>query len=399
MRFFLSLTQSIQMVTLLSGCLIFIGCTPKTSSEKNLELHYTIEECQGCHFSERTKEQKTYSSGLKHWTDEQCFGCHQEIHDVAKSVQHHKKDDRIITVGVSKKRLMEMKDHPLPYLNTPENPIEASKHLRFNQASLLRFLKQPSGVCHTEGCRAPKMMAYPNISAQDLAKINFFAKKSLPKELREEQQGQVPQGKKLFSQICTACHQTSTLSGYNAVGLSAFSAQWIYLYVQGKVTHKTPRVMPKFSISKQDSHNLYAFFQSKRKEQSQKLHKSVQTIKQSWEALPSTPVDKQASDYFEKHFWRDGGCVHCHAGDGRAGKFFDMRDDASTHQWLTTANSYQLYERLMIKKYEQKHGLGYQVPGMPMTGSALPDRMVQYLGQWLKNQCVSSNKNCQPIRR
>ena len=60
-----------------------------------------------------------------------------------------------------------------------------------------------------------------------------------------------------------------TLSGYDAVGLSLFSAYWIHGYANGKLQHEKKRNMPKVILNHIESNHLYAFFQVQRYQRQQ----------------------------------------------------------------------------------------------------------------------------------
>ena len=204
----------------------------------------------------------------------------------------------------------------------------------------------------------------------------------------------IQQGKHIFESTCKSCHMTSQMSGYNAVAMSLFSADWIHQYVNGKVVRPSAspeqRQMPTFHISKKDAASLRAYFQSRRKTQEMKLDKAVALVQKDWEALSSKPIPKVAKQYIWGRFWRDGGCVHCHEIEGRAQTQFDT-SHRGLKRWLQQGNPEELYFRLATRRYEAQFGIGAKKPGMPMTGDPLPAPFVKMVGRWLKSGCVDPN--------
>ena len=95
-------------------------------------------------------------------------------------------------------------------------------------------------------------------------------------------------------------------------------------------------------------------------------------------------------------FWRNAGCVHCHAGEGRAARQFNMSSDQQTMAYLQApSHQFEVYKRLMIRHDEAELGLGFTTAGMPMTGAPLPRKFIRKLAQWMKSDCLNQNNTAQ----
>jgi mono/diheme cytochrome c family protein/cytochrome c553 len=369
------------------------------STSQNRSVEFEIQECAGCHFESRTVSQGVIEFGLQKWTDSNCYGCHLEIDDIAKHVQKNKHHESNIGLPISNERLRNMKTHPLPYLNTPLDPFHADGIVRINQMTALRFLKQPTGQCSVDGCQAPKMMAYGDLDLKGWLTIQQALKLSLPPESDEEHRGHVQQGERIFQKHCRACHQNSTVSGYDAVGLSLFASDWLYQYATGKTEYRQPRAMPTLPITKSDSIDLYAYFQQQRnlRKYSQQSSGFEEKTKVSFHQVKDESLNNQRlNHYFTHKFWLDAGCVHCHAAKGRAKTQFNMENDVSILTYLKSPkHQFELYKRLKIRHLEAEYGLGYSKSGMPMTGSPLPDKLIFKLTQWMKSGCMDHQSQVQ----
>lgn len=328
-------------------------------------------ECQGCHGPQRQVAASRFANGFGHWRDSQCFGCHAEITDVARNIRQGKQDRRYVALPVEEARLADLAQHGMPYLHAPAQPIRPG---RFDASALLQFLQRPHGRCHGAGCQAPAMMAYPALTAADLKSWQQNVSKSSPA-------GQARRGGILFSQQCAKCHD-GRQAPYDVSELSLFSASWLQNY-----WHK-PAATAGFraELSMQDSADLLAFFRGARQQRQQQLDQQMTAVDSSWRQLTATPVSEANIRYLWQHFWRDANCVHCHGIEGRARQRFDV-SDAGLRTYLQQGHAKQLFYRLKIRQLEQQYGIGAAVPGMPMSGAALPDPVIHLLGRWMKQGC------------
>jgi cytochrome c2 len=359
---------------------------------QNVKLPLMLQECLGCHQQERHQPVARFPNGFGKWQDSQCYGCHQEISEVAANLAAGKNDKRYLSLPVSDERLKVLAEHPMPYLQAPRDMLQQG---RTDVASLLQFLQRPHGRCEkpatTAGktaltkttasdsttantaavCTAPAMMAYPSLTASDLQHFQRFISAATP-------EGNSNQGQQLFNAQCKSCHQHSNTSGYNSVALSLFAADWLQQY-----QHKAGN---NYQLSAEESADLTAFFNNERSQKQQQLDKAVGALGSSWQHLKARQLAPPEIAYLWQHFWRDANCVHCHGIEGRAKNKFDTSEQG-IKSYLKAGKGAQLYYRLKIRQLEQQHGIGAAVPGMPMTGAALPDPFINLVGGWLKAGC------------
>lgn len=340
-----------------------------------------LQECQGCHFSQRSESEGVFASGFGRWSDEQCFGCHQEITQVAANLKKGVADKRYYGLPVSDKRLKALDTHPMSYLDAPTQPFHQNQQTKVSANSLAGYLRRPHGECNTKGCKAPPMMAYPLLKDLQLAEI-------LP--VIEVDSSLQQAGEAVFNTKCSTCHQTSQPSGYNPVALSLFSADWIYSYANGNHRPKDTQ-MPKIALSKAEASQLTSYFLTQRQRQELALDKAQAVLFSNYQALSDKPLPAPMVNYIWQGFWRDTGCVHCHSIEGRAHEKFDT-SIAGIKGWLSNNSPFALYERLAIRTLEAKHGIGAQTPGMPMTGEPLPEHLINLIGRWLRAGCADTRQ-------
>lgn len=399
-------TYMVAFVVIVAGCLLI----KSASVNSNRSFEWVRSECNGCHFNQRNIPPKKFKSGQSNWSDEYCYGCHKDIDDIAYNKRNNIYDYRYVSLPVEDQRLMGMGDNPLPYLNAPLLPhlhpsemgagrAESGGIARVNIVSLSSFLNRPTGKCNGNGaCEAPTMVAYTGLSDVEIRKINP-ALSEIPDETVGEKNGDIKKGRGVFSEKCIFCHSDSVASSYDAVGLSRFSAQWIYRYANGlkisTVSAANARNMPILALTDSEANNLYAFFKQKKKGRVLKLEKDRNLLAEKFNALPNSGVSAEFKKYMWTRFWRDAGCVHCHGLDGRARNKLNSDRDG-LENWLTSATPEDLYFRLATRDLEKKHGVGASLPGMPMTGSPLPQQLIDLIGIWIKEGCINEDnkKKC-----
>lgn len=349
------------------------------------------QECHGCHFDNRMKPVGTLPNGSRKWTDQKCVACHTEIDEIAYNYRNKISDPRYVALPVKDKRLESMEKYPLSYLHAPIWPMFEKQTVRVNRKTLAKFLNAPHGTCDGNSCNAPKMMAYTNISEDEVIAINEHLG-AIPNESDLEVKGSIKKGEALFKQSCSMCHGNSQLSGYNANAMSLFSADWIHQYANGKAVEG--RTMPKLPISRHDAHDLYAYFQHSRSENEKALAKAVSQVSADFEQLPKGSIPPKALTYIWNRLWRDTGCVHCHGIEGRAKEVFNMAGKEHIEQWLSENDPSILYQRLAIREKEKEFGMGATPAGMPATGRPLPKPLIKLLGIWIKSGCPNEkNEN------
>ncbi|WP_330959958.1 hypothetical protein [Photobacterium sp. 53610] len=342
------------------------------------------QECHGCHFENRMKPVGTMPNGSRKWTDQKCVACHTEVDEIARNYRNHIHDPRYVALPVKDERLQSMEKYPLSYLNAPVWPIFEKQTARVNRKTLTKFLNTPHGTCSGGKCAAPKMMAYTGIHENDVISLSKHLD-AIPAESEMERQGAKSKGLKLFENNCVMCHGSSQLTGYNAAAMSLFSADWIYLYANGKSVEG--RTMPKLSVSRHDAYDLYAYFQDARAKNEKALAEAIQQIDLNFDQLPQGTIPPKALHFIWNRLWRDGGCVHCHGIDGRAKDAFSMANRRDIERWLREKDAKTLYQRLAIREKEQKFGMGANPAGMPATGRPLPNQLIKLLGIWIKSGC------------
>ncbi|QUJ68854.1 c-type cytochrome [Photobacterium sp. GJ3] len=317
------------------------------------------------------------------------------IDDIAQNYRNKVHDPRYVALPVKDERLESMAKYPLPYLNAPMWPVFENQTVRVNRKTLVNFLNAPHGTCSDDACAAPKMMAYTGISEIDVLAISEHFS-AIPAETQREQQGSVQRGKTLFDQKCATCHDASQPSGYNATAMSLFSAHWIEQYANGELGAR--RTMPKLSISRQDAHDLYAYFQDSRASREKELAQAVAKIESQFDQISEGNLSAKARFYIWNRFWRDTGCVHCHGIEGRAKDAFSMANRGDIAHWLNESDASTLYRRLAIKQKEQAFGMGAIPAGMPATGQPLPPQLLSLIGVWIQSGCPDekNEKICIP---
>ncbi len=396
-----ALKKAVLCSTVLLSTLLFSATASALPNNANAPL--LLQECLGCHQQERHQPVARFPNGFGKWQDSQCYGCHQEITAVAANLAAGKKDDRYLSLPVSDERLKVLANHPMPYLKAPRDMLLTG---RTDLSSLLQFLQRPHGRCDqsatlagrgnaaspaqaqsatpsggvkktdTTLCTAPAMMAYPTLTAADLSHFSSFIGV-------ESTEGNSNNGQQLFAANCAGCHQHSNNSGYNSEALSLFARDWIAQY-----QHKAGN---SYQMSPLESADLVAFFNNERNSKQQKLDQAVANLGLSWQQLKARQLAEPEIAYLWQHFWRDANCVHCHGIEGRAKDKFDT-SEAGIKRYFKAGKGAQLYYRLKIRQLEQQHGMGASVPGMPMTGAALPDPFINLVGGWLKAGCPDQQR-------
>ncbi|WP_299004329.1 cytochrome c [uncultured Shewanella sp.] len=367
--------------------LISFGCIANSSNE--------IKECNGCHTSNRLKPYEYFPNGFGKWEDQQCYGCHQEITDIAIKFNSGLKDKRYFALPVSDHKLKLIAGNHLSYLDGPIYPIKNIPG-RLSLFSLQRFLKRPFGQCHYNGCNAPVMMAYPLIDKEKLTVYNDKVSKENIFELqggvsKEEKEKNINIGREIFEKKCVSCHKYSSISGYDSVGLSLFSKKWIYSYANNlhDMEH-IKREMPAIKLSEVESEQLVRYFFNQREAREVELDNLLQSIPDKFNKNDNTPLSKSESFYLWNRLWRDNNCVHCHEIKGRANDAFDTSASGLT-AWLKENNPFDIYSRLVTRRYEAQLGIGASKPGMPMTKEPVSEQVISLLSRWIKNGCLDLN--------
>ena len=400
--------KNLLLLVVLSVLSTYAWATDKSSNS-------VVQECFGCHTKAREIVEGLFPSGFHQWKDTQCYGCHAEFVEIAKNKVAGHYDPRQTSLPIREKRLDAMAiDRPLPYLNANMMPLKSTDKNRISHQGLLSFLRRPFGVCQNNSCSAPQMMAYPNLTPADIESIfsqfngnkritssgenrrlNAALGPSEPDDLLAESLVGSLTGNQLFTSKCASCHQDGQVSGYDQVGLSLFSAQWIFNYANGLSGDKSKRRMPVVNITTAEANKLAKSFSLKRQQQEALVDNSYPEIARQYAQLPTKTTPKALLNYIWKSFWRDGGCIHCHGIEGRAKLAFESTQDG-LKTWLAKNDAMALYQRLAIKKYEEKYAMAAHQSGMPMTGSPLPDPLIQMIGIWIKGGCqdLMATFNC-----
>lgn len=337
-----------------------------------------VSECTGCHFEVRSQPSSRLSNGFGRWKDAHCYGCHQEIDEISRHHQYGIHDPRYFTLPVTDQRLKMMDKYPLPYLNAPLN-LSAPEVKRFSKLGLMQYLKRPLGRCKQgEDCLASTMMAYPTVTLSDINKLGF----TFGTSVKDGQAGTHAQGKIRYQAMCASCHEQSNKSKYSPAYLAMFSIERIasYKHEEQAINQTVTR------LSQIELEQLAAYFQFTRLQKEQALDSEIAEIAKAYKQLPQKPLKEKERQYLWTSFWRDGGCVHCHGIEGRAKQRFDT-SKTGVEKYLSSNRGYSIYLRLNLKALEQKHGIGAPIPGMPMTGNALPPAIIQLIGRWLKSGC------------
>lgn len=409
------------------------------------DLQPLVSECQGCHGANRAEPPSRFSNGFGRWQDQQCFGCHQEIVEVANHRAAGVHDPRYLSLPVADARLQQLSQQPLPYLQAPRQlanhaalTAAESSPARFTDTSLLQFLRRPAGRCAEsssngtadnpapaakvdveQSCSAPLMMAYPQANAALLqalvgtvftdpvtgvAESDRADASNLGALQPRPQFGQVD-----YQQRCQSCHQQSAFSRVSAVtgrvaalhhgraplhdvalrhdaaGLALFTPEWLQMLAANVANHP--------DVDAQQALDLHAYFQQVRATREQQVDAAVAKLYQAnWPAQPdpalSKPLSVRETQYLWRNFWRDAGCVHCHGIEGRAKQHFDVSADG-IERYIGQRRIAQLYFRLQTRTIEQQQGIGASMPGMPMTGAALPKPLINLIGRWIQNGCAT----------
>lgn len=385
-------------------------------------------ECQGCHTESRLQPRARLANGFGKWQDHQCVGCHFEITDIARNRARGIADARYLSLPVTDEKLALISRSAMPYLNAPQSPWrlanskdhdafvdEVGAFLRPGTAAFLpkappstgksntassidvprldddglwHFLRRPHGRCDDNGCQAPTMMAYPQLEKAEMAKVvpwplNHNSATQDPKmrpaglAQSSAQDQAVVQGQALYQQRCQGCHDKDAKARYDAVGLAMFDVRWLM---------QIPHQQQPFSLTAADANALADFFKWQRQQRQQQVDTALTTLESSWQQVKTTPLSAGEARYLWRDFWRDAACVHCHGIEGRARLRFNS-DEAPLREYLRRGQGKQIYYRLKIRHIEQRLGMSAAIPGMPMTGAALPEPFIELVGRWLKTGC------------
>lgn len=348
--------------------IIFIEC-----SVAHADIHIDMGECVSCHFDSRSLVSDHFPTGFGKWDNSQCYGCHEELTEVSLSYLQGKKDKRFSSLPMSDSRIHKLENEPLPYLNAPKNPLVKAKNQRMDSKTLQAYLTRPHGKCMQNGtCEAPKMMAYPMNEPNISMEILIDDKKA-------------SLGGDVFKDKCQNCHEYSGSTGYDAVGLSLFSQDWILFYSNMEENKIQGKTMPAVPINEAQSAALYHYFQKSRDEREQKtdrlVHNVINNFQNQNNMLPANQIE-----YMWSQFWRDSDCVHCHSIGGRAGKAFDTNIDGIV-SWLSENDPRELVDRTLTRLVEEETGMAAEIPGMPMSGKPLTPFAITLLDTWIKMGC------------
>jgi len=381
----------------LFALILLAGLTGQALEEKATE-------CVGCHTAQRTIPQSRFGNGLGRWTDAHCYGCHAELNDVARMRHRRQPDPRYVAVPVREERLARMATtEPLSYMMAPERvePPTASPP-RIAWERLAAFLKRPSTLSHTGGQRAPRMMAYPDLTAQEAreagrvlgirqARVSAPATRLSPQERK--------QAETLWATRCVACHGgEQLLAGRTAVTLGIYTPEWLQAYAANKVSSPTggERAMPEVPLDLKEARLLYRLFGELRVEAEREVDTAVEKLR-----LDAAPLPAQVSPDFIRHLWgsflREATCVHCHATSPRAARAFTATEDG-LRRYLREQGGAKFWSRLATRRVEARHGLVAEKPGMPMAGAPLSDETLSLIARWVLDGCRDPNgqRACKP---
>ncbi len=340
-------------------------------------------ECTGCHSVQRSQPKGgKLANGFGQWSDLQCYGCHAEITDVARNWAAGKTDDRFYALPVSDASLKRISTHGMAYLTTPEN-----WHLhRYDHMRLQLFLAQPVRINPLQESRFPLMVANGEFLKSDTL---------LPKINKAKAQA----GGAIFAAKCMSCHGDITpVSGRSRLSLFAFDEKWLYRYANkmdaGFHASQKPRVMPLVSLTHAEANSVYEYLGDSYIHQKEELRAAVDRIVAP--SAPSKSISAAQVDYIWTSFFRDAACVHCHAIEGRAKMKFDLSNNMTLGVWLSTNDPYKLWRRLEIRELENRYGIGFSEPGMPMTGAPLPESFRKLIYHWISSGCLDQYQkiNC-----
>lgn len=357
-----------------------------------------VEECYGCHSAKRMKPiDGLFPNGFGHWRDSQCYGCHREINDIALNVSNNIFDKRLFALPVSKQRLKQLIQYPLSYMHAPKNIIFSINGIpRYDSNRLLRFLRQPVSL---NKIKIPytSMLAYPSLNQKELGKVikTLNNNQPLPESSFNLIKKNTAQATKIWNQQCKNCHETS-MTPYDKQGLSLFSADWIYNYVNGFIqVPGKKRNMPVLNIDKATAKGLKSSFSYVYETAQHSLTKAIQKIPNK-PIKQSQKINEKAVNYIWNRFFRDGMCVHCHGIEGRAKQHFDTSSQASISNWLKENSPWKIWRRLETRAYEIKSGIQAPTPGMPMAAPALPKPMRELFATWAHHDCpdLSGKNHC-----
>lgn len=339
-----------------------------------------VQECLGCHTEHRENAPSYFTNGFGRWKDNQCFGCHKQIHEVSENYRHGINDSRYVSLPVTDKRLLQMEQYPLPYLNAPQQ-LSAKKVQRFSRQGLIRFLRRPDGKCDAQNiCKAPTMMVYPTINEQDLESMGI----TTSDETISTSEDVIKLGESLYMSNCQVCHRNGGQSKYDSVGLSLFSQSRLGLY-----QHKEGAINALLhGIDYEQRAALQAYFISTRTTRESIIDNQMKQVTLGFDAIEARKLSLKERNYIWGSLWRDGGCVHCHGIEGRAQEKFDTSTSGLT-KYLKAGHGRNIYYRLRIKELEHKYGMSAGLPGMPMTGMPLPPAVINLVGRWIKAGCQS----------
>jgi mono/diheme cytochrome c family protein len=350
-------------------------------------------ECTGCHTARRNHPVSRFGGGLGRWNDSQCFGCHAELNDVAAKHARGEDDVRYYGAPVSEERLNQMAKVPLSYGGAPEK-LEAGKVPRLSLEGLAGFLRRPAGISFSEGNRAPRMMAYPTLSARDLKAIGALFKVGPGRVMPAS----AAKGERVWAERCAACHSgPRPLSGRGAAALTMFTPQWMHAYAAGTATgvRAEERKMPTVPLTLSESADIAAWLKEERARQEKALDEKVAQLR--IDDVPAGAVPPGFVTYLWGRFFRDATCVHCHSTSPRAAKAFTA-DAEGLAEYLKRKPGSELWRRLELRAHEAAASLGAREPGMPMAGAELPREVRDLIGRWAKAGCADPEgaKHCAP---
>lgn len=379
---------------------IVTATQPKASPDLDGHEHASklTQECTGCHTDARGQPTARFANGLGRWRDDQCYGCHAEINEVATAVAGGVEDARYFALPVSKAKLNRFAQRPLAYMNAPQH-IAAPGVARISLAGLGEFLRRPARLSESAGTRAPRMLAYPSLQAQELEQIaqlmGVDSHESLPAEWNADadERRRIAE---LWTRQCAPCHMDDKpVSGRSAAGLSLYTPDWIFAYANGHAPNvHERRAMPTIPLTREDATGLYYQLRELRKRAEASLDARTEGL-----SMDLAAADAKVSDAFVSYLWgdffRDATCVHCHATSPRASEAF-RADAHGLAEYLKRKSGTDFWRRLEIRALEAEYGLVAHTPGMPMAGVELPEPLRRQIGTWVRTGCrgVDGREHC-----
>ncbi|AGC44028.1 hypothetical protein MYSTI_02712 [Myxococcus stipitatus DSM 14675] len=349
------------------------------------------QECTGCHTARRTEPEARFANGLGRWTDSQCFGCHAEINDVARKRQKREPDPRYFAVPVREDKLVHLATTPLSYMNAPEVLQPPGRDIpRISARGLAAFLKRPSTLSPTEGSRAPRMMAYPELLARDekdIAKLLSVRSAAVGPPPARLTHAEKATAESLWTARCAACHSgPKPLSGRDGVALGLYTPEWTYAYSRAQPPYAHPdRRMPEVPLTLDEAKLLHRFFGELRQEKEREVDARVAALSLERSAVP-VQVPRAMLAYLWGPFFRDATCVHCHATSPRAAGAFTASAEG-LKAYLRKKSGEEYWRRLETRALEAEHGLVAAKPGMPMAGLELPVELRRLIARWVVDGC------------